>query len=159
MKPAAQVTLRRLGFRDTLVGNGILSAVLLGMMAAFRPSWPLTALYAVLLIGGFFRSLQFTAYNTLAYADIPRERMSAATSLYSTIQQLSMTLGISAGAAALEISTAWDHHPAPELTDFSVAFLAIAAVCLLAAPASLLMPRNAGQELSGNGLVPAARGS
>jgi EmrB/QacA subfamily drug resistance transporter len=159
MKPAAQVTLRRLGFRDTLVGNGILSAVVLGMMAAFRPSWPLTALYAVLLIGGFFRSLQFTAYNTLAYADIPRERMSAATSLYSTIQQLSMTLGISAGAAALEISTAWDHHPAPELTDFSVAFLAIAAVCLLAAPASLLMPRNAGQELSGNGLVPAARGS
>ena len=43
--------------------------------AAFRPSWPLLALYAVLLTGGFFRSLQFTAYNALAYADIPRERV------------------------------------------------------------------------------------
>lgn len=27
---------------------------------------------AILLVGGFFRSLQFTGVNTLTYADIPR---------------------------------------------------------------------------------------
>ena len=72
--------------------------------AAFRAWWPLPALYAVLISAGFLRSLQFTAYNTIAYADIPRARMSAATSLYSTIQQLSLTFGISLGAASLMLA-------------------------------------------------------
>jgi hypothetical protein len=149
MKPAAQIALRQLGFRDTLVVNGVISAVLLGLMAWFRPSWPAAAIYAVLLTGGFFRSLQFTAYNTLAYADIPRHRMSAATSLYSTVQQLSLTLGISAGAGILEATIALTHHAQPTSGDFSVAFVVVAFVSLLAAPASLLMPRDAGQEMSG----------
>ena len=56
-------------------------------------------IYAVLLVGGFFRSLQFTAYNTLAYGDVPRSRMSAATSLYVTGQQLAATIGMSVGRA------------------------------------------------------------
>ena len=64
-----------------------------------------------LLVGGFFRSLQFTAYNTLAYGDVPRSRMSAATSLYITGQQLAATIGISAGAVALEISRAMSRPP------------------------------------------------
>jgi len=159
MKPATQFALRLLGFRDTLVANGVLSAVLLGLMAAFRPSWPVSGIYAVLLVGGFFRSLQFTAYNTLAYADIPRERMSAATSLYSTFQQLSLTLGISAGAGILEITTALSHRSLPAIADYSVAFLVVAAVSLVAAPISLLMPRDVGEELSGKHLLPRARGS
>ena len=87
MKPVSMTALRLFGFRDTLLLNGALSAVLLGLCAAFRPAWPAAAIYAVLLAGGFFRSLQFTAYNALAYGEIPRARMSAATSLYSTIQQ------------------------------------------------------------------------
>jgi MFS family permease len=149
MKPATQFMLRRLGFRDTLVWNGVLSACLLAACGFFRPTWPAAAIYAVLLVGGFFRSLQFTAFNALAYADIPRSRMSGATSLYSCIQQLSMTLGISCGAAALEISMALNHRAIPAIPDFTAAFLAVASVCVLAAPASLAMPRDAGAELAG----------
>jgi MFS family permease len=159
MKPATQLALRQLGFRDTLVVNGVLSAVLLGLMAAFRPTWPAAAIYAVLLAGGFFRSLQFTAYNTLAFADIPRDRMSAATSLYSTVQQLSLTLGISAGAGILEVTTALTHHAQPTNSDFSVAFVVIAFVSILAAPASLLMPRDAGEEMSGKHFLPTPPGT
>ncbi|MBV9782320.1 MAG: DHA2 family efflux MFS transporter permease subunit [Acidisphaera sp.] len=149
MKPAAQWALRRVGFRDTLLWNGIVSAVLLALYAAFRPAWPAAAIYAALLLGGFFRSLQFTAYNVLSYADIPRERMSAATGLYSTVQQLSLTLGISLGAGALEISMAVAGHGRPALADFSVAFLAVAGISFLAAPLSLLLPARAGAEMSG----------
>jgi len=61
MKPAAQWALRLRGFRDTLFWNGILSALLLALVAAFRPQWSMAAIYAALLCGGFFRSLQFTA--------------------------------------------------------------------------------------------------
>jgi len=151
MKPATQFALRWFGFRTTLAWNGALSAVLLGACAAFRPSWPFVAIYAVLLSGGFLRSLQFTAYNTIAYADIPRPRMSAATSLYSTIQQVSLTFGITIGAAALEASTLLSRRAGPSSEDFSAAFLVVAAVALLAAPVSMLLPRDAGAEMSGHG--------
>jgi EmrB/QacA subfamily drug resistance transporter len=150
MKPAAMGTLRRFGFRNTLFYNGVISALLLAACAAFRPSWPVFGIYAVLLFGGFLRSLQFTAYNAIAYADIPRQRISGATSLYSTIQQLSITLGISAGAAALQISMALGGVSRPTLLDFSIGFLVVGLISLLGAPASLMMPALAGAELSGH---------
>ncbi len=103
----------------------------------------------MLLLGGFLRSLQFTAYNTIAYADIPRARMSAATSLYATLQQVSLTVGISAGAAALEVTMALNGRTHPVNWDFSVAFALIGVISLAAAPLSLLMSRFAGAELSG----------
>ena len=151
MKPAATSTLRRFGFRDTLLVNGIISALSLGLCAAFRPAWPLAAIYAVLLLGGLFRSLQFTAYNTVAYADISPARMSAAASLYATLQQVSLTLGVTAGAGALQVAMTLSGHSQPALHDFSVGFIVVAGVSLLCAPASLLMPHTAGAELSGQG--------
>jgi EmrB/QacA subfamily drug resistance transporter len=150
MKPATTIALRWFGFRDTLLVNGVLSAVTLGLCAAFRPLWPAAAIYVVLLIGGFLRSLQFTAYNTIAYADIPPGRMSHATSLYATLQQVSLTLGVTAAAACLEATTALAGRIAPVTLDFAIAFVAISAVSLLAAPVSLLMPGDAGDELSGH---------
>ncbi len=152
MKPAAQSALRWFGFRTTLFWNAMLASVGVAICAAFRAWWPLPALYAVLISAGFLRSLQFTAYNTIAYADIPRARMSAATSLYATIQQLSMTFGISLGAASLMLSGMFFGNDGATVGDFSTAFLVVAAVMLLAAPASRLMPANAGAEVSGHGL-------
>jgi EmrB/QacA subfamily drug resistance transporter len=154
MKPAAMSALRRFGFRDTLLVNSVISGLLLMLCAAFRPAWPAAWIYGALLFGGFFRSLQFTAYNAVAYADVPRERMSAATSLYSTIQQVSLTLGVSMGAAVLEISMHALGHSAPGLADFSAAFIAIGVLSVLAAPTTLLMGRNAAQEMSGHGAQP-----
>ncbi len=150
MKPATQFILRWFGFRMTLLWNGAFSALLLGACAAFSPVWPLLPIYAVLIIGGFLRSLQFTAYNTIAYADISRMRMSAATSLYATIQQVSLTLGITIGAAALEASTLLSYRASPAIGDFAMAFLAVSAIALAAAPLSLFLPRDAGSELSGH---------
>ncbi len=152
MKPVAMSALRRFGFRDTLLFNGVLSAVLLGLCGAFRPAWPVAAIYLVLLAGGFFRSLQFTAYNALAYGDIPRARMSAATSLYSTIQQVSLTLGISTAAAAISVAMTLGHHTEPVLADFSLGFLVVALFSLAAAPVSLIMPRDAASDMSGHRL-------
>ena len=81
--------------------------------AAFRPTWPAAAIYLVLLVGGFLRSLQFTAYNTLAYGDVPRAQMSAATSLYTAGQQLAATIGVTVGALSLEVARLFSGHAAP----------------------------------------------
>ncbi len=150
MKPVATRALRLLGFRDTLLVNGVVSAGLLGLCAAFRPAWPVAAIYAVLLAGGFFRSLQFTAYNALAYGEIPRARMSAATSLYSTIQQVSLTMGISVAAASISAAMTVNGHAGPELADFSLGFLVVALFSLAAAPLALMMPRDAASDVTGH---------
>lgn len=149
-KPVARPALRRFGFRTLLAGNALISALVLGLTAAFRPDWPLAVIYGVLLLGGVFRSLQFTAYNTIAYADIPEARMSAATSFYSTLQQLSLTAGVTLGAAALGIAGFLAGKPHPRLEDFSAAFLVVAAVMLPAAFLALRLPRDAGAEMSGH---------
>jgi EmrB/QacA subfamily drug resistance transporter len=149
MKPATQAALRRFGFRDTLVWNGVISAVLVAACALFRPTWPAAAIYAVLLVGGMFRSLQFTAYNTLAYGDVPRRKMSAATGFYSAAQQLATSIGISVGALTLAAATGFAAHPQPTPWDFSIAFLVVALLILCAAPVALMMARTAGDDLTG----------
>ncbi len=152
MKPAAQRMLRWFGFRDILFWNALLSGVMLAACAAFRPTWPAAVIFGILLVGGFFRSLQFTAYNTLAYADIPRARVSAATSLYSTVQQVALTMGVAVGATALELTMLAASHSVPQPMDFSVAFLVIAGFCAAAGPVARLLPGNAGAELTGHGV-------
>jgi EmrB/QacA subfamily drug resistance transporter len=154
MKPAAQYALRLFGFRDTLIWNGVLSGIMLTMCALFRPTWPAAAIYLVLLVGGFLRSLQFTAYNTLAYGDVPRAQMSAATSLYTAGQQLAATIGVSIGALALEVARTLSHHQAPETSDFSAAFVVVGLMTLAAVPIGFMMPVTAGDDLTGRRAPP-----
>ncbi|MGA9013790.1 MAG: MFS transporter, partial [Acetobacteraceae bacterium] len=92
----------------------------------------------------------FMAYNTIAYADVPRPQMSAATSFYTTFQQMSLTLGIAVSAAVLAASIDLLGHQQPLLSDFSVAFLVVAAISLAAPLISLRLDRAAGAEVSGH---------
>lgn len=150
MRACAPWFLNRLGFRTVLTWIGALANSILALSAAFRPDWPLPLIYAVLFANGFFQSLQFMAYNTIAYADMPREQMSSATSFYTTFQQMSLTTGIAVSAAALAVSSAVAGHVTPVPTDFSHAFLFVAAISFLAPFLALRLERDAGAELSGH---------
>ena len=149
MRACAKPILRRFGFRRILVTNGLIGMALLAVVAAFRPEWPHFAIYAVLLAMGFFQSLQFTSYNTIAYADVPPDQMSSATSFYATFQQLSLSLGITVAAGVLGALTALHGHAQPTLMDFSTGFVVVALIGLTASPAGLRLPADAGDELSG----------
>lgn len=150
IKPLAQPMLRRFGFRTTLIVNGALASAGIAVSALFEPHWPPLVLNAVLLVGGVFRSLQFTAYNTIAYGDVPRPRMSAATSLYSTIQQLTLTLGIVVASGALEAAKILRHQNSVSIGDYHLAFLLVGAIGLLAVPICMRLSKNAGAEISGH---------
>ena len=149
MKAAGVPILRRWGFRTTLVWNGLLSTLLLMSAALFRPGWPLAVIMIVMFTGGFFQSLQYTAYNTVAYAETPRETMSAATSFYTTFQQLMLSAGICTAAAVLAASMAVQHHAHAELSDFSVAWVVLGLITLVAVPISAKLSRTAGDDMSG----------
>jgi MFS family permease len=106
--------------------------------------------FSVLALCGFSMSLQFTAYNTVAYDDIPSERMAAANSFYTTFQQLMLSFGICTGAFALTLSKKISDHLHATVGDFSMAFLVVTAISLLAAPVCLGYPRYAGAVMSGH---------
>jgi len=141
--------LRRVGYRNAMIWNSVFASLFLALCAFFRPGWPVALLYGVLLLGGFVRSLQFNALGTIAFADVPQNRMSAATSLHSVVQQVSGTAGISISAAILAGAVLLRGHSRPELSDFSVSFLSIAAISAFSAPYCMRLARDAGAELSG----------
>jgi MFS family permease len=149
MKGASVKLLKHYGFRNTLLWNGVFCTLFLAACAAFRPEWPVAAIYAVLLTGGLFRSLQINAYGTIAYADISNEKMSDATSFYSMIQQVSLTLGVSISAVVLSAAIRASGHSKPELSDFSAAFLAVAAISVIPFFMCWRLPADAGSELTG----------
>jgi hypothetical protein len=95
-------------------------------------------------------SFQFTAYNTIAYDEIERDRMSSATSFYTTFQQLMLSLGICVGALALHGSMFTRGTKAADLNDFSVAFIVVTLIALTATIWNARFSRTAGSEISGH---------
>ena len=150
MKAVAPRVLRRFGFRRSLIVNGLLAASSYAVCAAFRPGWPVPLMFAVLTVSGFFMSLQFTAYNTVAFDEIPHERMSAATSFYTTFQQLMLSVGICVAALVLEGSMIAQGHAKAGLADFSAAFLIVTAISVTATLVNIRFSPTAGAEISGH---------
>jgi MFS family permease len=149
MKPLARAVFRRIGFRRSLVVNGVIGTIGYGLCAAFRPDWPMPVIFVILVLAAFFMSFQFTAYNTIAYDEISQERMSSATSFYTTFQQLMLSLGICIGALALHGSMAFNGVETPALGDFSAAFIVVTVISIMATVWNLRFSPTAGEEISG----------
>ncbi len=150
MKITARPILRRFGFRTCLVGNALISAAFLMTYAGFRPETPRGIILMLLLIGGFSRSLQFTGINTLAFADVPPNRMSRATSLSSTAQQLSQSMGVATGAVLLHLTLFWRGTETLSSLDFWPSFIVVATLAGVSAWFFRRLPRDAGAEVSGH---------
>jgi hypothetical protein len=139
---------RRYGFRRIMMINGCSAGLVFFLISLFRPGAPLPLLTALLMFGGLVQALQFLAYNTIAYADVPPARMSAATSFYATLQQTTLSLGVCTAAAVMAVARAIDHHAASTAGDFSAGFIVTGCISLLAAPLASRLAPSAGAELS-----------
>ena len=149
MKFTAPPILKRWGYRRVLMVNAVLTGAGVLCCAGFTPTTPMAAMLGVLLMGGFFRSLQFTALNTLAFADIPHERMSRASSFAAMTQQLSVSLGVGIAAGTLNVSMALRGGAALAVTDVVAGFIVIGLLCALAAIMFRRLPEHAGRTLHG----------
>ncbi|PWB90721.1 MFS transporter [Methylocystis sp. MitZ-2018] len=149
MKTTAQPILRIFGFRRVLIVNALISAGFLAFNASFSAATPHVLIMGVLLVGGFFRSLEFTALNAIAYADVDQDAMSRATSFASVAQQLSLSTGVAIGAAALEATRALRGGGALQAADFTPAFIVVALISTLSVMSFLPLARNAGDDLTG----------
>jgi EmrB/QacA subfamily drug resistance transporter len=152
MKIAAIRILRRWGFRTALVVNGLISAVGVVICVVFNPAMPFVAIFLVLLVAGFFRSLQYTALNSIAFADIPAPRMSAASSFSSMLQQISNGMGVAFAAMALNLVLVLrgGAPSALSLADMRITLVVMALVTLASTGAFARLDHDAGNEVSGH---------
>jgi len=151
MKTTARPIISRFGFKRVLIGNGILMAGFSGAYAFFTATTPHWLLIGTLLIGGFFRSLQFTALNAMGYADVPAPLMSRASSLSSMFQQLAQSLGVGLAAMLIHYTVLLRRTAGLTAADISPAFAIVAALSLIALFFYVPLAANAGAEVSGQG--------
>jgi EmrB/QacA subfamily drug resistance transporter len=149
MKFTAQPVLRRFGFRNVLIANALISAAFIAAYGFLTPGMPQAFIIGLLLMGGFFRSLEFTAINAIAYADVPNGQMSQATSFVSVAQQVSLSIGVAAAALILETARSGHGEAGIGLADFTPAFVIVAVLSAICVGVFARLPRDAAAELSG----------
>jgi EmrB/QacA subfamily drug resistance transporter len=149
MKTTAPPILRRFGFKSVLVVNGVICGASFLAYALFRPTTPHWLIMAVLATGGFFRSLQFTSLNGLAYADIEQDRMSRASTTSSMAQQLVQSVGIGLAAMLLHFLSQWRGEARLTWEAVTPAFAVIGAITFVSILWYVRLPPDAGSEMHG----------
>lgn len=147
MKLVATPIIQRFGFKRVLTVNAIITGAFVALCALFREDTSIWLMMAILVAGGFFRSLQFTAVNTLTYADLDSSAMSRASSFSAMAQQLGISLGVAAAAVTMNLSMQWRGGTEAALIDVIWGFIVIGAVTALSALSFMRLPTNAGAEL------------
>ncbi|MFJ5981129.1 MFS transporter [Enterobacter cancerogenus] len=151
IKPATTPLIRGLGFKRLLLINGALNVLALLACAFITPTTPVWLIMLILYLGGVFRSIQFTAVSTLAFADVPSAQMSYANTLFSTATQLAVGLGITLGAIGIrlgeKIGDAFGLAAVPGIS-FRLAFVVIAVICLAGMFDTLRLAKDAGSAVS-----------
>jgi EmrB/QacA subfamily drug resistance transporter len=148
MKSVTTPLLHRFGFRDVIRVNGTLCTVSLVACALLTPAVPVPFVYGVLLLAGMTRSMNFTAMNTLAFADVPGGLRASATTLSAMAQQAASALGVAAAAMALSAFQALRSDTVLVQSDFRNALFVAAALMAAVTLASLYLPADAGAELA-----------
>lgn len=151
MKTTAPPILRRFGFRQVLIVNAVITGVFFLAYAFFRIDTPHWVIMLVLLAGGFFRSLQFTSLNGLAYAEIEQDRMSRASTMSAMAQQLIQSVGIGLAATLIHVFTQMAGQSEMTAETISPAFLVIGALTFVSLIFYARLPKDAGDEMNRRG--------
>lgn len=148
VKPMAIYILRYLGYKKLLILNTILVSLSLCSFATINPN---TSTYQIALLTfmyGFLIALQYTAMNSLAYANVNEDDISASTSIMSTIQQLAQSFGVAISAILVSLFTyEFTHQHTLIISTFQHTFIALAILTLLAGTIFLGLKNADGDEL------------
>jgi EmrB/QacA subfamily drug resistance transporter len=148
MRFTFQLLLRPLGFRRLLIGNAVMTGAFLIGCGFFQITTPYWVIGLALLIGGFSRSVQFTAAQSLGYAEMPSELFSRATSFLAMAQQLAQSFGVGLVALVVHLSLAWHDRVAITSQDIALGFFTIGFLVLASVVVFYRLPLHAGVELN-----------
>jgi MFS family permease len=141
--------LTRWGFRTVLIWSTAGAVVTMVLSAFIAPLTPISLVIALLLVSGMTRSTGFTAYNTIAFADVPSDEMTGANTLASTVQQIAAGLGVAVGAVALRFGAPVASAAGLDSVSgsYRVAFLIIAVVALGSVVEAARLSPTAGENI------------
>ncbi|MGA2736185.1 MAG: DHA2 family efflux MFS transporter permease subunit [Bryobacteraceae bacterium] len=133
LKPSMPRILARFGYRGVLVSNTVILGLLIAVFATIGVGTPVWLMVAETFCFGFFSSLQYTSMNTLVYADVTEEQTSSASSIASTMQQMSISFGVATAslAAAFFIPDRFHSNAAQMIRGIHHAFFVLGALTVL----------------------------
>ena len=159
MKFISARVLRRYGYRQVLVVNTLMIGGMIGLYSWVSPATPIALIVVLGLAVGFFNSLQFTSMNSMAYADIETPDSSMASTIASSMQQMSMSFGLACGS----LITGWYLGGLPQTDQVAVttalhhAFLTLGGLTLLSSLTFWTLRSDDGKSVSGVAEVAAPR--
>jgi EmrB/QacA subfamily drug resistance transporter len=143
IKPLTTPLLRRFGFRTVIIAATSGAALSMVLCAFLTAETPLVVVAILLIFSGVVRSTGFTAYITIAFADVPQADMTDANTFASTLQQVAAGFGVAIGAIALRGGEA----AVGGLGAFQFSFIVIGALTLLSTAEALRLSRGAGENI------------
>jgi MFS family permease len=148
MKPATTGVLGRVGFRRTVIWNGVLGMATIFACGLLTAHTPVAVIVVVLFVNGLSRSMEFTAIGALSFCDLDKTTMSGANTLFSMLQQMGNALGVASAAILLRVAGLL-HPDQPAVTegDFHIAFWGIGLVGLIGVWHFRKLAANAGDAL------------
>jgi EmrB/QacA subfamily drug resistance transporter len=133
MKMIMPRLLAAVGYRWILISNTLILGVLLMVFATIGMHTPVWAIVLQAFLYGAFTSLQYSSMNTLVYADTTDEQTSAASSIASTMQQMSISFGVATAGLATAFFIPSNTHTGPNEMIHGVheALIALGALTIL----------------------------
>jgi EmrB/QacA subfamily drug resistance transporter len=142
--------LDKVGYRNVLISNTVILGMLLMLFATIGPATPLWMIVLQAFCYGALTSLQYTSMNTLVYADIDEHRTSSASSIASTMQQMSVSFGVAAAGltTAVFIPDRFRSNPAEMIHGIHEAFLVLGGFTILSTIVFCRLKRGDGEDIS-----------
>ncbi|MFO1356688.1 MAG: multidrug transporter subunit MdtD [Gammaproteobacteria bacterium] len=106
-KRVVTAVITRHGYRPVLIGNTLLLGFMIANFALMGPAQPLWLRIIQLAAFGAVNSFQFTAMNAVTLKDLPAVHAGSGNSLFSMVQMLGMSLGVTCAAALLTAFSTW----------------------------------------------------
>lgn len=135
LKPWMPRILERFGYRRVLLANTMMMGGAIVLFATIGARTPVFVIAVLSLLFGAAASLQYTSMNTLAYADVAAPDTSMASTIASTLQQMSLSFGVAAAslATAIFIPDRFRSRPGELLHGIHRALLVLGAMTVVSA--------------------------
>lgn len=151
MKVISIRLLKQFGYRPVLIVNTLMIGCTIMLFALVERTTAVGWIVAISLAQGFFNSLQYSSMNSMAYADVPDEKASMASTIASSLQQLSISFGLALASiiAGWYLGLVSQTNQATVTTALHYAFITLGCLTILSSASFWSLRRNDGDSISG----------
>jgi EmrB/QacA subfamily drug resistance transporter len=156
LKMTMPAILTRFGYRTVLIANTAMLGLMIILFESIGAATPVWLIVLQMFFFGFLTSLQYTSMNTLVYADISARQTSGASTIASTMQQMSISFGVAAASliAAVFIPDRFNASAPQLIHGKHQAFLVLGILTVLSAIIFRGLHKNDGAAVSRHQAIP-----